>query len=587
MRKLMKHPHIFILSLLATGASMIFSACSNEVTEEEFNTETIVFKGKIQGIGGTPTRDGLGLGSSTSGSFDITADFYGNLNFYIDKVVDGNNEIVTYQIPSGQSGTLSALNSAEALQWSGRTAQHTFYGWTYPMEGVDFQTNGTKAITFTFEDTYVQEATNIWNNSTNNTPAWPANCWKNGEILEKFVGTVQGPISYASNGMYVPLEFRHLVSKIFLNSFRLVDNENAVSYEGVVGNITFYGLPKKATFYPKPEDANGKPVAPYVDMSSIVPETGITYAIKNQTEHYEWEGSVPSSSTANGIYAKDCWYIPPEIDLTTLSFKIEIYEKVSGTWQLSSKFGQSGAFYGDFSNIKLDRQSYNSGYNSPDGGDDTVLHAGEYLVLSMDLSANGSPALKGQIIEWTDNSNTDRTAYQHVKQGIYTLTEAKKISDIMDKIRSNPNNESYQQQLAELWDLYGSGETTADDPEGEYPEYNPEKKIFRLYDDLGNGSTVANDEVGRMKNFYMGDDYILDGMGHTIMFANPIYPYLGPMRDVYLRNADPSRDYIVYIDKDGWIYTVNPVTYVHTPTGNNVNTAKNPYRINLSTGQFQ
>lgn len=527
--------------------------------------------------------------------YNITAGLggYSGIDFFMqvlgkDKTGTPKSDIGTYWVPSGSSGTLSPKLGEKSLNWVYRNSEHYFRGWTLPWMQDEYDYS-TDPIVINFKDTPINEylSTVPGSSSSRGYINWKDNSWKNGEDLEKFVGAVQGPLTYINNGEFVTIQFRHLVSKIFLNNFAIIDNANATSYTNLKGNITIYGLPKTATFYPNPLNEDGSPAQPYVAMPddfNYPQDEGVTFAITNISHYYHWE----SSSYTYGQY-KDCWYICPEVDLSKLSFKIEIYESYKEgegenaeiKWRLSPSHGNHGAYYGDFKSISLTRNG--TDYDDiPTGTDKTTLHAGEYLSLSMNLYEKGNPSVKGTIRSW---GSTSRTASQHVQPGVYSYTEAREMSDAMNS--KNPD------RIQEYWDLYGSGENTNDNPDD--PNYGDDLDIFYLYEDIGSSGSGTSSYT-KMSSYYVADGYILDGKGHTINVTGTSIS-IGHMRDVYLRyyyssttnGVTTTTEYIVYIRPDGQVCLVDTTggTYQEIPTQYNVNDmTKNPFTINFQTGRL-
>ena len=88
---------------------------------------------------------------------------------------------------------------------------------------------------------------------------------------------------------------------------------------------------------------------------------------------------------------------------------------------------------------------------------------------------------------------------------------------------------------------------------------------------------VANPiNSSKVSDLYMDDGYILDGRGHTVNVGST-YIYVGNVRDLYIRfysynsTSKIYTEYVVYIDKMGNIWNVNPETYEMIPTDLNVN----------------
>lgn len=523
--------------------------------------------------------DGKDMTRANNDLTDLTSDKY-NSNFHIFiNAKDATGETLTrssaYQIPSGFGGTLIPAPEEPTLSWLSREGDHNIWSWTLPWDpGYKIEKNDDNLvddITFEFKDTFIWETTNTTASS------WNENSWKNGACLEQFVGATFGPDNYGNAGQFVPLNFRHLVSKILIGSFAIVDNSTAVS-TSARGNITIYGLPKDVKLHTTPlsdPDESGirYPVRPYISMTKPSDE-GVTYAITysylllSNDAGTQIQNPFATTNPRNRFY--DCWYICPEVDLSVLSFKIEIYEASTVTleddtkiveWKLSKKYGQNGAFYGDFKNIQLSRTPNNK-YD--EGNDNTILHAGEYLVLGINLTTNGNPGIRGTIFSW-DNPTQDRGASTHDRPGLYTQNDLKDFSSAMKS--------GDEDRMTEYFEVFGSGERTDDG-----------KGIFKLYEDVGSVSEI-----------YVDDDYMLDGMGHTITGSSSSITVSPNIRDVYFQYSYGSTSvgsgqttyyyFVIYIDNDGNIWKVNPDTYERNATEYNINNpGTNPVKLNIMSG---
>ena len=553
-----------LFSIILIG--LLFSCDDNMADTLNDFSEEVTFRATV-GEGETVTTREREI----SGVYDINANDnvgYKDIDFYmyIDEITTGKKDFSVYWVPSGYTGILTPKDNNKSVNWFSRNNSHNFYSWTLPWDekyAPKLETIGDP-ITINFKDTYISDFT------SSSAKDFPEESWGNGINLEKFVGAVNGPLEYQNNGKYVKLQFRHLVSKIFLKSFIITDNANATSSLYLKGNITIYGLPKTATFYPVPKgNSDGSSKAPYVSMPEDFdyPQyEGVTFALTNEYRTYYWEG--PTYNPGNGYY--DCWYICPEVDLSKLSFKIEIWEYNTTTkyWQISTKHGNHGAFYGDFKSIELTRNDKN--YDNVSGNDKTILHAGEYLILSMNLYSKGNPSVKGSIVSWnygTSEGQAARNAYQHVKSGIYSIEELNDFYSIMSS--------GDEDNIKEGWDLYGSGEYTEDK---DNLHDQKELGIIRIYDDI----------TGYTSGLSIDDDYILDGMGHMITLTSSTsynkYEINGHIRDVYIKHPSGG-GYLIYIDPEGNIYKVDETTMQETFTEYNVNDVnKYPYYLDIRTG---
>lgn len=555
--------------------------------------EAIRFSAVVDGSGGLTTR-------ANNTTYNVTAEFYGDCDFYMTAEGTDDNGIYNerssvYEIPSGSSGTivpksLDGTNRAEALTWFSRTEMHNFRGWAARRDFYDNTATRVSddEITIEFKGSTLAETTS----SKADTWKTGTEVWRNGEVLEPLIGARTDPMIYNEDGMYVPLRFRHLVSKIFLKSFYIVDNAAGSMDNTIKGHITFYGMPSEATLFTNPVNEDGEHIAPRVvkpEGWDYNPLASVTYAITNTSRLYKWEGYSDDGSSQTAL---DCWYICPELDFNQLSFKIELYEYKSGEWVLSPTHGKHGAYYGDFTNVTFARSTNGANYDDENGGDEKILHAGEYLILSITMSEKGNPGVKGELVAW---SSASRTGSSHVYPGIYSLEDLRYMSNIMTSTTgTDEDRETY-------YELFGTGEDTRSDDKDIYPQYKDKDgnevdlKIFKLYDDIGSYSytdSYGSSRVDKAEHLRVADGYILDGQGHTVNFYCPAGSSIsvGNVRNVYLRgfhyDSKVYSEQMVYIDNMGKVWRVDTVTFEMTATTYNLNDfTKNPVSITLSTGR--
>lgn len=600
--KLYKFKKNISIGLFASGVMIpcfILSSCVNEDNLlDSTNSDEILFHGYVANQIGMETRANLNI-------FDVTSDYHGGYNFYIrEKGKDDNNvdkvDFAKYIIRSGASGVLSPVD--KTLNWYSRSQFHNFWIYTVPFN-TDYEPElnpdgSIKSMKIEFKDTNMEDV--VYQSTDTNPPKWTVYedesrvNWKNGECLEKlFGGKTTRDYRFNVDGMYVPVTMKHLVSKIMVKDFRVIDNSAGTSTGGIKAVMTIYGLPNEATYYPSSFDSEGNELAPRVEMPkdwNYDQSKGVNFVVAASQAYLHWEGVEPNVSSSSYLF-RDAWYVCPEIDLSKLSFKIELYQwdSTSKSWIINKSRGQHGAFFGDFSSIVLDRSKGNNydDIENPES-DKTILHAGEFLGLTLYLHEKGSPVIRGELYSWYSDYN--RTANSHVEQGIYYLTEMTEFTSIM-----NGNDDVAKD---ECFTVKGSQKDTGSDPEGEYPDYEElfghELKIFELYNDIGSDSYSSSTSSSKLSNVYCPDPYILDGRGHTLNVNSGTSLPIGNIRDVYLHYYYRSssapytvNEYMVYIDKMGNVYTVDMETYEETPTGYNVNEkskTKNPMTINLRTG---
>ena len=577
-----KLPFNYILFIAFTLVGL--SACKESDMPESESSENdeILLRGIVEMNVATRANTSI---------YDINAEFYPNSDFNI--VVSGDNRegepVVKksrYVIPSGAKGILMPKSGNPAISWISRYSEHDIWSWTVPWEPEAPITGGSFPIEFRSTD--IREA--IY---TSSNMQFIEGSFANGKLMRQCVGAVLGGKRYVDQGQFVQLQFRHLCSLILLGEFVIVDNSTQTSSSTLRGNMTIYGLPQRATFHTTPFTPEGKAMQPYIEMPEdfdYSPASQVTFAITNSSRSFKNDSgfNVYNSFKSSSTSFYDEWYICPEVDLSRLSFIIEIFEYNSTTkeWQMSQKYGENGAFYGDFSSIQISRTP-GSNYDADDGTDDsTVLHAGEFIQLAFNLSTKGNPSIRGVIVDWA-NTTSDRGASKYDEDGIYSIVEAQDFSNMM--------NSGDPDKIDEYFGAYGSGERTGDDPDD--PNYEDDLGIFRLYEDIGyfgTGQATTTGSTAKMSNLYVGDDYILDGMGHMVNCSTSSMK-IGHVRDIYFRfyissyststGAYSYTENIIYIDKSGQIYKVNPATYEMTDTGRNLNDYdKNPLTLSLSSG---
>lgn len=474
--------------ILITGISLLLNtACSEEETELSFSDSEISFGAFVEEGGKPETR-------ANTNVKDIGEE-YNNTDFFIAVEAGAEKKAGKFWVASGTQGMLSPKTSADKLKWKDRTSDHYFWAWTCPMN-----TNFAPSA-----ESLPQTVKIEFKNSGITDQADP---YFNNRIYENLLGASYGGINYNTAGSYVPLQFRHMVSRIKIRDIVLVDNLNNVQITGLNYRITIYGLPSEAYFHIGEKSENGnEALQPYVK-----PDGSFNYDLDQGVTYYidgEW------------------FYICPEMDFQNLSFKIEICDQ---NGDIDPKYGIQGAFYGDFKNIKISRNN-NEGYDKGDGSDRTILHAGEEITISsMTLSSKGTVGVGGTLNSYQWNF-VDRKASQHIHNGIYSDAEADMMKDLFD---GGPSEE----ELKEFKDTYGSGEKDG-------------KTVVSLYDDI---KISGND-------FTFGKDFVMDGLGHRISFDNSPWT-IGNMFDVYICDSNN----MIYIDAEGNIWTVDMETFVKTPT---------------------
>lgn len=349
--------------------------------------------------------------------------------------------------------------------------------------------------------------------------------WENGAVMERFLGTKSGPYNYRENGRDVPLQFRHLVSKIIIESIEFLGADGS-THNDFPAEITFVNMPTTFTFYPHPTGeekvknakgetynltADGAPIV-ITDYSTADPNGGLKFTALNRSEDYP----------------RDMFYICPELDFTNIEFFVDIKDP-------ENKYNTRGTYWGAFKNVSFERvgteENPNPDYNNPSGGDERILHAGEEMHFHLVVQQFGGGGTSQWIRDW--GNGTVSNAGHHTHPGIYSRGEA---AEFLNKSGSQ----------SEIFDLYGEGNTSTLWPD--CPEYQQDKGIFRLYADVGTFERMS---------FPVDKGYILDGMGYTITLkrtGTSSNISLGMMRDVFIQIEDGI---LMYIDKDGNLFVMD------------------------------
>lgn len=537
-----------------------------------------------------------------------------------------NSKFGAYKVdPSGKGGVLTYDGPIdEKLNWYNATDEHNFWSWTLPWISVDGlftdDPNNPGAPDNIGKDR--PETTDPSNGATERQPefakylsdypvrlrlrntlfdqfyyeeheggkvdsTWIEGSWGNGYFLEKFIAThtVQEensnkeypefhPLDYnfKVNGPEVPLQFKHLVSKIALRSltFYAASGAQITNYQA---NITFINMPTEFTFYPHPNKVgkdgeiveytkvagvpvNGDPIV-VTDPTSANPNGGITFGFTNPAD------LLPKEDMDNKTQYRDKFYICPEIDFSKVSFMVEVSDQ---------SHMQRGQYYGDFSTVVFDRTPA-SDYDNPNisGGeridDSTILHAGEVMYFDLVVRESGGGGYRIYVQPWSDRTEQKTKHYPH--PGIYEAGQAAELgtTSLTD---------------SELWssrfEMYGDGFTNDDDPENPYegsPQWPDHLGIFHQYADIEiNGKT-----------FNVNQNFIYDGMGYELSFRNTTdestVVTVGKMRDIYLTMGD----YTIYIDPEGWICKLNATTGKYERTNQQMTPEEDAckYEIDLKT----
>lgn len=391
--------------------------------------------------------------------------------------------------------------------------------------------------------------------------SWNYGSWGNGYFFEKFIGAKSGPYDFRRNGMEVPLQFRHLMSKISVRSL-LFYRADGSKDEELMANITFFNMPDEFTFYPHPTvdgtigqdneymKKDGPPIV-VTNQSSAKPNSGITFGYTHPID------LLPEEDPDNKVQFKDKFYICPEVDFSKVSFMLEVSDPSRMT---------RGEYYGDFASVAFDRSTSSDYDNIEDEDhnkiDDTkVLHAGETMYFDLIVREYGGGGYTIYVRNWSTRPLQQTKHYPH--PGIYVDGEAIELIGT-------------SQTSAQKFELYGDGFLDGENEPAE-PKNPGHLGVYHVYNDI---------EMGNRNTFPVDKDYVVNGMGHILHFsysnADATNLTIGKMIDVYLE----MNGYSVYIDPEGFIYTINPTTGKYEPNGQQLDleSEKGSFSLNLATG---
>lgn len=477
------------------GLLLLFASCQSDMADLSLDKkpgDSVEFGASVHGTSGVKTRT-LEYEYIESTTYDT--------DFYIQLCCGTETELKTYIVPSGYEGRLEPKGEAEGdtLKWYDLDSPHSFYAWTIPWD--ESWEAKAESLTVKFENSSDADSKKAGYDAEK----------RNNAILEKFIGTrsEEKPdghnLSYKEHGKYVELTFFHLVSKIKIGSFILIEANGSIQKD-LKADVTFVGMPTEATFYPHPEDDR----RPYVGEPYTTSEDdGITYFLANEAA------------------GDDVFYICPEVDFSKINFKVKL---------ISREYLTYDTYYGTFDDVTFIREP---GSDYDKGGDEKILHAGEMMTLNITLIPGVGPGLSLVITPWS-TEDPEESQY-HAYPGIYSDAEVKEMhGSFVDN-----SFEDAQAEAKRLFETYG--EKRDIDGDGEL------EMVFPLYDNVDvTGATRDN-------IFPIPNGYILDGMGHTITMKtntnNTDYvtaPYfnIGPVRNVWLTDGTHT----IFIDIEGYVW---------------------------------
>lgn len=461
-----------------------------------------------------------------------------NQNFYIQlNTVDNGKPYVqygVYGVPSGQSGILRSKEGFDELNWVNLNNKHTFYSWTIPWMTAEPK-DGTGSDDGT-EEYYIPSDNTVDINFYNSSEKEGYEQHNNNAVYEGFIGAKSESYSYAEHGKYVELSYHHLVSKIIIESLIMINTDGSIE-KNLAADMTFIGMPIKATFYPHPtnDDGSGAPEnwRPYVGQPfTKSDDMGVTYFIDNEPQY------------------DDVFYVCPEVDFSQIDYQIKLN---------SEEYADYSTYYGTFDDIEFVRET-GWGYDRPgdeeNPADSKILHAGEEMRLNIVLIPGKGPGLKVIIRRWSTDKPLESQYHPH--QGFYTEAEINQLMDLLYNFDKNAYDNP-PPELQQLFEMYGY------EKDG--------KKYFPLYENLTitKGNNVSN-------IFPIPPGYIIDGMGHTVTLKTNTGAYWGAegtsnyfniggiCRDIYF--SDENGNNTIYIDPEGYIWVTDSVTGMLTITDN-------------------
>ena len=521
--KTMRHKSISILlKLPIIAAVLLVAACQSDadyIFMKDANAP-IEFGAMLHKTTNVSTRadgpeetKGNGLDSTYIAHEPFDMDFFIQLYCEPEAQEPPHTEIGTYNIPSGNAGRLAAKDPENALGWYNLNTPHTFYAWNIPWVEKEFDADMGVIKWDTNEENGCIEPIPVYFHNSSEADGFTY--YKNNAALENFIGAKSVPHSYIEHGKYVDLTFYHLVSKIKIANFILIESDGSIQ-EDLKADVTFIGMPTQATFYPHPEDGS----RPYVGKPLEVSEDdGVTYFIDNNAT------------------TEDVFYICPEIDFNDILFKVKINNE---------KYADYDTYYATFDNVKFERTP-GVAYDQGDI-DSKILHAGEMMTLNITLIPGIGPGLRIIIEKWSTDKPVE--SEHHVNSGIYSDAEIKEIIDVFVNQKEYDGSD-IQEILERFFEMYGWKDDNG-------------QKHFPIFDNV----TYDNNILPIWK------ECILDGMGHTITmrtnsnstkYVQAPYFNVGPVRDVYLRDSAGNT---IYIDSDGYIWTYDSQNNIYVKTAN-------------------
>ena len=484
-----KHIFLFFLSL----SLFMLSGCHSEEMESN-STGRLIFTGRVYQASSPSTR--------TPEEGTLYRDDFPTI-FYLASKVGATKKCSTYLIPEQQPGVLRSYATRDSIVWTSKNEAHVFYGWTMPWKETDsYKDNLEDETPVSFIENH-----EMYKDVEDNRYC---------KVLETFVGAKAGPLTYYDTGEYVNLQFKHLVSKIFIGNIRFsfLDEDGSMKNKNVTGEITLYNMPSEGIFVRESPDGPKVVANPEKPME-------MTYEIRP------------------GL----CFYVCPDVDYSNVQFRIKSVDI------------DTGEFMGDFSSIYLERNPedwWDQSYNDPH-----VLYAGEMMTVNITLRQGVGVLFSTSISAWNDQPV--RNGYAYPTLGLY---EANELQYFYEFFRNGYTDEEEER----LCSIYG------DPAIHEFRLYNDIEDLVHgvrigrnhvlngmghtltfkdPYKDTVSGNLLVRVRVSRMK-----DVYIEDTEGHKI-YINENFEIMLVDKD---GNMTPTGNRLEDLVDGENAYTINLVT---------------------------
>lgn len=343
----------------------------------------------------------------------------------------------------GTAGILDAKDAVDGkLEWFNTSADHYFHAWTVP-DGVSMSGNKMESGRVDFKPTDDDKLPNTGINSRNN------------HALEKFIGSVKGPVSYRTNNSYVELIFRHLVSKITITGVQRTKLDNTKVWLGDVV-IYFPDMPRYADFKTGVNKDN------HLDVPVVTADA-------NSVRGLSFNAVSPVEDETSTYYP---FYLPP--------FKFSDYGEFIVTGISWGEDGREdcGPYYGNLSDLDFDG-----------------LNGGEHLGLTLHVKDGQVFGFATTILGW-DEMPERNSGHSPKHKGIYNYDDLRRLCDYLNSPSDNDN------KLDGLYTI-------------EKNEKGDEIKVIRIFSDID--LTEYGMDVNHWLN--VPSDVVIDGMGHNIIFS--------------------------------------------------------------------